>query len=431
VPLRKQEDLAPPGAFDRRMTWMRIGMLLAVIGPGIITANVDNDAGGIATYSIAGASFGYKLLWALVPITIALIVVQEMAARLGVYTGKGFADLIREKWGIRITFYLMITLLFVNFANTLAEFAGWAEAMKIFGVSPLVSVPIAAFVVWILVARANYKTVEKVFLIASAVYITYIVSGFMAKPDWTLALHDTLVPPVSGQSSVYWITLVGVIGTTIAPWMQFYQQSSVAEKGIKPRMYKMAALDTIVGCVITNVVAVFIIVACAATLHMKGITVTSAAEAAKALIPFAGQYAGLLFAIGLANASLFAASILPLSTSYTICEGFGWESGVSRSPKEAPQFHAIYTGMIVLAAAIIMIPNIPLIPVIFISQVMNGMLMPVTAYFALRLVNDRKLIGDAVNSKKYNVLAWACVGLGGTGSVIMVVSMIFPHLLGG
>lgn len=426
-----QTDFTPPGAFDRRMTWARIGMLLAVIGPGIITANVDNDAGGIATYSIAGASFGYKLLWAIVPITIALIVVQEMAARLGVYTGKGFADLIRERWGIRVTFYLMITLLFVNFANTLAEFAGWAEAMKIFGVSPLVSVPIAAFIVWILVARANYKTVEKVFLIASAVYITYIVSGFMAKPDWTLALHDTLVPPVGGQPSVYWITLVGVIGTTIAPWMQFYQQSSVAEKGIKPRMYKMAALDTIVGCVITNVVAVFIIVACAATLHMKGITVTSAAEAAKALIPFAGRYAGLLFAIGLANASLFAASILPLSTSYTICEGFGWESGVSRSPKEAPQFHAIYTGMIVLAAAIIMIPHVPLIPVIFISQVMNGVLMPVTAYFALRLVNERRLLGDAVNSTRYNVLAWACVGGGALGSLIMVAAMLFPRLFGG
>jgi Mn2+/Fe2+ NRAMP family transporter len=286
-------------------------------------------------------------------------------------------------------------------------------------------------VVWVLVARANYKTVEKIFLIASAVYITYIVSGFMAKPDWTLALKDTLVPPVGGQPSVYWITLVGVIGTTIAPWMQFYQQSSVAEKGIKPRMYKMAALDTIVGCVITNVVAVFIIVACAATLHMKGITVTSAAEAAKALIPFAGRYAGLLFAIGLANASLFAASILPLSTAYTISEGMGWESGVSKSRKEAPGFHAIYTGMIIFGAVVVLIPGAPLIPIIFGSQVMNGLLMPVTAMFALLLVNDRSLIGDAVNSKGYNVVAWACVLFGALGSGIMVTSMLVPKLLGG
>lgn len=415
----------------RQLTWVRIAAILAVVGPGIITANVDNDAGGITTYSISGASFGYTLLWALVPITIALIVVQEMAARLGVFTGKGFADLIRERWGIRVTFYLMIALLVVNFANTLAEFAGWAEALKIFGVSPFVSVPIAAFVAWILVARADYKTVEKVFLIASTVYITYIISGLMAKPDWTVALQDTLRPQVKGQTTAYWITFVGVIGTTIAPWMQFYQQSSVAEKGIKKKDYWMAALDTIVGCLMAVIVAAFITFACAATLHQQGITVTSAAEAAKALIPFAGRYAGLLFAIGLANASLFAASILPLSTAYTISEGMGWESGVSHSPREAPQFHAIYTGMIVVAGAIIMIPNIPLIPVIFVSQVMNGVLMPITAFFALRLVNDRGLIGKAVNSKGYNLLAWACVMFGAVGSVIMVVSMIFPQALGG
>lgn len=416
---------------DKRLTWARIAALLAVIGPGIITANVDNDAGGITTYSITGASFGYTLLWSLVPITIALIVVQEMASRLGVYTGKGFADLIREKWGVRVTFYLMLALLVVNFANTLAEFAGWAEAMQIFGVSKYVSVPIAAFVVWVLVARANYKTVEKVFLLATTVYITYVVSGLMAKPDWALAAKDVIAPPVAGQPAAYWITLVGVIGTTIAPWMQFYQQSSVVEKGIQPKHYRMAALDTIVGCVMAVVVATFITFACAATLHRQGIAVDSAANAAKALIPFAGKYAGLLFAIGLANASLFAASILPLSTSYTICEGLGWESGVSRTSAEAPQFHAIYTGMIVLGAGIILIPHVPLIPVIFASQVMNGVLMPVTAFFALKLVNDRRLIGSAVNGKKYNVLAWACVAFGATGSAIMVVSMIFPKALGG
>jgi NRAMP (natural resistance-associated macrophage protein)-like metal ion transporter len=406
----------------------RFLLFAAVVGPGIITANVDNDAGGITTYSIAGASFGYSLLWSLIPITIALMVVQEMAARLGVYTGKGFADLIRERWGIRVTFYLMIVLLVVNFANTLAEFAGWAAALEIFGVSKYVSVPIGAFVVWLLVARGNYKVVEKIFLIATTIYITYIVSGLMAMPDWAQAGREVLAPPVLGQPAEYWICLVGVIGTTIAPWMQFYQQSSVVEKGIRPKDYKLAAIDTIVGCAMAVIVATFITFACAATLHKAGITVQFAEDAAKALRPLAGNYAAILFAIGLANASLFAASILPLSTAYTISEGLGWEGGVSRSSKQAPEFHAIYTGMIVLGAAIILIPGVPLIPVIFGSQVMNGVLMPVTAYFALKLVNDRRLIGDAVNSKRYNVLAWSCVGFGGIGSAIMVTSMLFPGL---
>jgi NRAMP (natural resistance-associated macrophage protein)-like metal ion transporter len=411
--------------------WVRIGAFMAVVGPGIITANVDNDAGGITTYSISGASFGYTLLWSLIPITIALIVVQEMASRLGTYTGKGFADLIREKWGIRVTFYLMMALLVVNLANTMAEFAGWAEALQIFGISKYVSVPIGALVVWLLVARGNYKVVERIFLIATTIYITYIVSGFMAKPDWMLAAKDTILPPVSGQPTAYWITLVGVIGTTIAPWMQFYQQSSVVEKGIKPKDYKIARLDTIVGCIMAVTVAAFITFACAATLNKAGIQVTSAANAALALEPFAGKYASILFAIGLANASLFAASILPLSTAYTLSEGMGWEGGVSRKQQEAPQFHAIYTGMIVIGALVVLIPNAPLIPIIFISQVMNGVLMPVTAFFALKLVNERSLIGDAVNSRKFNVLAWACVAFGALGSIIMVVSMLFPQALGG
>jgi NRAMP (natural resistance-associated macrophage protein)-like metal ion transporter len=415
----------------KKHPWLvRIGIFFAVVGPGIITAMVDNDAGGVTTYSIAGASYGYALLWALIPITVALIVVQEMASRLGVFTGKGFADLIREKWGIRITFWLMIALLVVNFANTLAEFAGWAASLELFSISKYVSVPIGAFIVWIMVAKGSYKVVEKLFLIASTVYITYIISGWIAGPNWGQALREVVVPPLAGQPTAYWITLVGVIGTTIAPWMQFYQQSSIVEKGIKPRDYKLARIDTVVGCVLAVVVAVFITLACAATLHPAGITIQFAEQAAQALRPLAGNYAATLFAIGLANASLFAASILPLSTAYTISEGLGWEGGVSKSSKEAPGFHAIYTGMIVLAAAIILIPNVPLIPVIFGSQVMNGMLMPVTAFFALRLVNERKLLGDAVNSKRYNVLAWACVGFGGLGSAIMVTSMIFPGLFG-
>ncbi len=413
-----------------RKLWIRLGLFFAVVGPGIITAMVDNDAGGVTTYSIAGASYGYALLWSLIPITIALIVVQEMASRLGVYTGKGFADLIREKWGIRVTFYLMIALLVVNFANTLAEFAGWAASLEMFGVNRYVSVPIGAFIVWIMVARGNYKVVEKLFLIASTVYITYIISGWIAGPDWAEAAREIIIPPIANQPTAYWITLVGVIGTTIAPWMQFYQQSSIVEKGIKPKDYKFARIDTVVGCVLAVVVAIFITLACAATLHPAGITIQFAEDAAKALRPLAGANASTLFAIGLANASLFAASILPLSTAYTIAEGMGWEGGVSKSRKEAPGFHAIYTGMIVLAALIILIPKMPLIPVIFGSQVMNGMLMPVTAFFALRLVNERKLIGDAVNSKRYNVLAWACVAFGAIGSFIMVSAMIFPNLFG-
>jgi NRAMP (natural resistance-associated macrophage protein)-like metal ion transporter len=414
-----------------RKFWPRALLFFAIVGPGIITAMVDNDAGGVTTYSIAGASFGYSLLWALIPITVALIVVQEMASRLGVYTGKGFADLIREKWGIRVAFYLMIALLVVNFANTLAEFAGWAASLELFGISRYVSVPIGAFIVWIMVARGNYKVVEKLFLIASTVYITYIVSGWIAGPNWAEAAREVILPPIAGQPTAYWITLVGVIGTTIAPWMQFYQQSSVVEKGLKPRDYKFARIDTVVGCVLAVVVAIFITLACAATLHPAGINIQFAEQAAQALRPLAGPYASTLFAIGLANASLFAASILPLSTAYTISEGMGWEGGVSKSRKEAPGFHAIYTGMIVVAAAIILIPGVPLIPVIFGSQVMNGVLMPVTAFFALRLVNERKLLGDAVNSKGYNVLAWACVGFGAVGSIIMVTAMLLPGLFGG
>ncbi|HEY3318132.1 MAG TPA: Nramp family divalent metal transporter [Coriobacteriia bacterium] len=409
--------------------WAAVLAFLAVIGPGIITANVDNDAGGIATYSIAGASFGYTLLWSLIPITIALIVVQEMASRLGVMTGKGFADLIREKWGIRVTFYLMIALLFVNLSNTMAEFAGWAGSMEIFGVSKFVSVPIAALVVWLLVVRGSYNSVEKIFLFFTVIYVTYVISGFLARPDWGLALHQTLVPPISFKVT-YWVTLVGVIGTTIAPWMQFYLQSAVVEKGIKPKDYTASATDVIVGCIITDVVAMFIIVACAATLNKHGITVSSAENAALALEPLAGKYASVLFAIGFANASLFAASILPLSTAYTVAEGLGWESGVNRTFGEAPQFNWIYTGMIFLgASAIILIPQRLLIPVIFGSQVLNGVLVPVTAFFALRLVNDRSLLGEHVNGRWYNYLAWASVLACSAAAIFMMITALFPGLM--
>ena len=414
--------------FDPRL--VAVLAFLAVIGPGIITANVDNDAGGIATYSIAGAQFGYKLLWSLIPITIALIVIQEMAGRLGVVTGKGFASLIREKWGVRVTFYLMIALLFVNVANTVAEFAGWAGSLEIFGVSKFVSVPIAAIVVWVLVEKGTYSSVEKIFLFFTVIYATYIISGFLARPDWGLALHQTLVPQLSSATS-YWVMLVALIGTTIAPWMQFYLQSAVVEKGVRPKDWKANTTDIVVGCIITDVVALFIVVACAATLHAHGIAINDAKDAAVALAPLAGKYAATLFAIGFANASLFAASILPLSTAYTVAEGFGWERGVNHDFDAAPQFNWIYTGMIVIGAAIVLIPGAPLIPLIYGSQVLNGVLVPVTAFFALRLVNDKSLMGERVNSRGYNVVAWVCVLSCSAAALFMMLTTVAPNLLHG
>ncbi len=412
----------------KRISWRNALLFLAVIGPGIITANVDNDAGGIATYSIAGANFGYKLLWSLIPITVALIIIQEMSARLGVVTGKGFADLIRESYGIKITFYVMIALLSVNLSNVMAEFAGWAASMEIFGVTKYISVPIGAIVVWLLVVRGRYRPVEKIFLIASAIYVTYIVSGILAHPQWGVALKQTLVPPLSMGTS-YLVALVAVIGTTIAPWMQFYLQSAVVEKGIKPDQYAASRLDVIVGCIMTNVVAFFIIIAAAATLFSHGIVIQTAKDAALALAPLAGKYASLLFAIGLANASLFAASILPLSTAYSVAEGMGWEGGVNTTFKTAPHFNWIYTGLIILGAGTILIPRVPLILILYWSQVLNGLLLPVTIIFALLLINKAELMGDYVNSKSYNLIAGFAAIAVMVLSLLLVVTVVAPGLL--
>lgn len=412
----------------KRISWRNALLFLAVIGPGIITANVDNDAGGIATYSIAGANFGYKLLWSLIPITVALIIIQEMSARLGVVTGKGFADLIRESYGIKITFYVMIALLFVNLSNVMAEFAGWAASMEIFGVTKYISVPIGAIVVWLLVVRGRYRPVEKIFLIASAIYVTYIISGILAHPQWGVALKQTLVPPLSMGTS-YLVALVAVIGTTIAPWMQFYLQSAVVEKGIKPDQYAASRLDVIVGCIMTNVVAFFIIIAAAATLFSHGIVIQTAKDAALALAPLAGKYASLLFAIGLANASLFAASILPLSTAYSVAEGMGWEGGVNTTFKTAPHFNWIYTGLIILGAGTILIPRVPLILILYWSQVLNGLLLPVTIIFALLLINKTELMGDYVNSKSYNLIAGFAAIAVMVLSLLLVVTVVAPGLL--
>lgn len=417
----------------KKTTWRNIAIFLAVIGPGIITANVDNDAGGIATYSIAGANYGYKLLWAMVPIGIALIVVQETASRLGVVTGKGFADLIREHYGIRITFYVMMTLLFVNLANTMAEFAGWAAALEIFGVTKYISVPIAAVVVWLLVVKGTYRAVEKIFLIFATIYLTYIVSGLLAHPDWGMAVHDTFIPQLSrgNMNTAYLIALIAVVGTTIAPWMQFYLQSAVVEKGIKIGQYKATRWDVVVGCIFANIVAYFIVIACAATLFKHGVHVQSAKDAALALAPLAGRYATILFAVGLANASLFAASILPLSTAYSVSEGMGWEGGVNTTFRSAPQFNWIYTGLIVVGGAAVLIPGVPLITILYASQFLNGLLLPVTMIFAVLLVNKKELMGEHVNGRVYNFIAWGSAIAVMALSGLLALTTVAPKLLGG
>ena len=381
---------------------------LSMIGPGIITANVDNDAGGIATYSVAGAQYGYSLLWSLIPMLVLLILIQEMVARLGVVTGKGLSDLIRERYGVKVTFYTMLALLITNFGNITAEFAGLAASLEIFGVSRYISVPLGAAAVWYLVVWGNYRVVEKVFLFACTVYLSYVISGFMAEPPWGEVLV-AMVKPTFHMESSYIFMLMGLIGTTIAPWMQFYQQASIVEKEIHVKDYRYVRWDVVVGCFFAVIVVFFIMVCCAATLHANGILVKSAEDAAVALAPLAGKYASILFAIGLANASLFAASILPLSTAYSICEGMGWEAGVSKDFRDAPEFMALYTGLIIAGAGLILIPGAPLIGIMLVSQVINGILLPFVLIFILLLVNNRELMGEHVNGRLYNGLSWISV----------------------
>ncbi|GAC1364399.1 MAG: Nramp family divalent metal transporter [Acidobacteriaceae bacterium] len=409
-----------------RLLWRRwrtsLVLLFAVLGPGFITANVDNDAGGILTYSQAGAQYGYSLLWTMIPITIALIVVQEMCARMGAVTGKGLSDLIREEFGLRTTFFLLMLLVIVNFCNVAAEFSGIAGSMQLFHVSKYISVPLSAALVWALVVKGDYKSVEKVFLIASVFYIAYIVAGVLSGPDWHLALTETVKLPsrtVLHDSSYVYMT-IGIIGATIAPWMQFYLQSSIVEKGIEARQYKASRLDVIVGSIFTDVVAWFIVVACAATLYVHGVrNIGVPSDAAEAMKPIAGRYAFILFAAGLFNASLFAASILPLSTAYTVCEGLGVESGLDKSFREAPFFYWFYTLLIALGAAVVLIPAFPLVKVTVLSQVLNGVLLPFILIFMLRLINKRDLMGEFTNSLLLNAIAWI------TSVVMILLSAIY------
>ena len=372
-------------------------LFLAVLGPGFITANVDNDAGGIFTYSNAGSQYGYSLLWTMIPITLALIVVQEMCARMGAVTGKGLSDLIREQFGLRITVALMLLLVIVNFYNVITEFIGIAASMQLFHISKFLSVPAGAALVWALVVKGDYKGVEKIFLFASVVYLSYIFAGVLGRPDWHTALVETVkLPPRSvWRNREYLYMTVGVIGTTITPWMQFYLQSSIVEKGVTMRQYKATRLDVIIGSIFTDVVAWFIVVACAATLYVHGIRgIANVSDAAEAMRPFAGQYAFILFAAGLFNASIFAASILPLTTAYTVCEGLGLESGLNRTWKQAPVFYWFYTLLIVLGAGVVLIPNLPLVKIAVLSQVLNGILLPVIMFFMLRLINNEELMGE-------------------------------------
>ncbi|TRZ93966.1 divalent metal cation transporter [bacterium] len=404
--------------------WVRLALFLTVMGPGIITANVDNDAGGITTYSVAGAHFGYSLIWSFIPIIIALVIIQEMCSRMAVVTGKGLADLIREEFGVRVTFYAMTVLICSNIFNTVSEFAGVAASAELFGISKYILVPLCAVFVWWLIVKGTYKSVEKVFLLACVFYFSYILSGFLSKPDWKEVAISSVRPSLQ-WNKYYLLMLIGVIGTTIAPWMQFYQQSSVVEKGIKLENYKYCRLDVVIGAFIVNIIAIFIVVVCANTLFKNGIRIESAKDAALALRPLAGQYCFYLFAFGLLNASVFSACILPLSTAYSVCEGMGWEVGVSRSFRQAPQFYALYTAIILIGSAVILLPGVKLIPIMIISQASNGILLPFVLIFMLLLVNNKRLMGEYTNSRIYNFITiFVIIGMIGLSIILFFTSFL-------
>jgi len=426
--------MAPPGHnWLRRLVANRrlagIFMFLAILGPGIITANVDNDAGGIATYSLAGGNFGYRLLWSLVPVGVLLFVIQEMSARLGAVTRKGLADLIRERFGLQITFWLLVGLLFTNLANTMGEFAGVASGAEIFGVSRYIAVPVAAILVWVIVVKGTYRVVEKVFLIACLFYVAYPISGLLARPQWDEVFRAVVVPQWS-FSPAYVMMLIGIVGTTIAPWMQFYQQAAVVDKGVTAKDYGYTRWDVLVGCIGALVVVFFIVVTCAATIHASGLRVESVRDAAEALRPLAGKYCASLFAFGLLNASLFAASILPLATAYQVCEGIGWERGLDRTFREAPEFYGTYTALIVVGAGIVLLPRAPLLKIMYLSQVLNGVLLPLVLVFMLLLINDQRIVGGHTNGRVYNGLTWGCVVAVSAMSVYLAFATFFPGAAG-
>lgn len=404
----------------------RLVAVFAVLGPGFVTANVDNDPGGILTYSQAGAKFGYQLLWTLIPTTIALIVVQEMAARMGAITGKGLSDLIREEFGLRATFFTMVVLGFADFGNIISEFAGLASGMGIFGTNKYIVVPLGAALVWTLIVRGSYKPIERILVIASLLYFAYPVSAILAKPDWDLALKQTFMPTLSSDPG-YLVMIIGLVGTTITPWMQFYLQAAVVEKGIDRRHYGLCRLDVITGCIVTDVIAFFIVVACGATIyHSDHPEIVDVGQAARALAPFAGKFASLLFAVGLINASLLSAAILPLATSYNICEGLGFESGIDKRFSEAPVFYWLYTLLIGGGAAFVLIPGLPLLKVILWSQVANGILLPFVLVYMLLLINRPRLMGSFKNEAWQNWIAWSTAA----AMIGLTVAYIYTRLVG-
>jgi NRAMP (natural resistance-associated macrophage protein)-like metal ion transporter len=392
----------------RRKLFRQIGIFLAILGPGIITGSVDNDAGGITTYAVAGADYGYALLWTLIPAFVVLLVIQEMNARMGIVTGKGLADLIRENAGVKITFFIFIGLLLADIGNTTTEFAGVAGSMEVFGVSKYISVPIVSALVWVLVVKGTYKIAERIFLLFSVSLLTYVVSAIMGKPHWG-EIGTAIINPHMEINAKSLAMVIGIIGTTIAPWMQFYMQSSVIEKGLKMKNFKYSLIDIVIGCVATVVVAFFIIVACASTLHENGIKIEEAKDAALALKPLAGNFASQVFAFGLFVASVFSATILPLATAFYVCEAFGFEAGIDKNWDEAPEFYILYTGILVISAGIILLPNAPLIAISLWSQVINGMLLPVVLVCMILLVNNKKIMGKYVNKPLNNAIGWTSV----------------------
>lgn len=396
-----------------RPAFRNLLIFLSVIGPGVITGSVDNDAGGITTYSVAGAKYGYGMLWTLLPSFIALLTVQEMNARMGIVTGKGLADLIRENFGVRITFYVFILLLIAGIGNTATEFAGVAGSMMVFNVDKYISVPLSAMAVWILVVKGNYKISEKIFLFFSVFLLSYIVSAVLAKPDWGEIGKEMIAPTIQWDNA-YVTTVLGLVGTTVAPWMQFYMQSSVIEKGIKIADYKYTIWDVVAGCVITVVVAFFIIVSCAATLHVNGIQINEAKDAAMALKPFAGALASQVFAFGLFVASVFSAAILPLATAFIICEAFGFEAGIDKKFSDAPQFYTLFTFTILIAVGIILLPNAPLIAITIWTQVLNAVLLPVVLICMMLIINKPEIMGEYTNKRYQNTIGW-------TTSIVLII----------
>ena len=393
---------------NKKSFFKQLGLFLAILGPGIITGSVDNDAGGITTYSVAGAVYGYNLIWTLIPSFIVLIVIQEMNARMGIVTGKGLADLIRENAGVKITFFIFIGLLLADIGNTTTEFAGVAGSMEVFGISKYISVPIVGFMIWILVVKGTYKIAERIFLIFSVSLLMYVVSAIMAKPHWSEIGHSIVHPQMEVNTKSL-AMVIGIIGTTIAPWMQFYMQSAVIEKGLKMKQYKYIFIDILVGCIATVVVAFFIIVACASTLHINGIQINEAKDAALALKPLAGELASQVFAFGLFIAAIFSATILPLATAFYVCEAFGFEAGIDKKWDEAKECYVLYTGILIVGAAIILLPNAPLILISLWTQVINGMLLPVVLVCMILLVNNKKIMGKYVNKPINNIIGWTTV----------------------